>query len=322
MKKIFVTGADGFIGSFLTELLLKKGFQVKALALYNAENSIGKLKYIKNSKNLEIIKGDIRDLSMMIEETKDCDAVINMAALIGIPYSYVSVRSYIDTNIIGVYNLLESAIKNKIKHTIIISSSETYGTAEYTPIDEMHPLKAQSPYSATKIAGEELALSYYNSFNLPVTVVKPFNVYGPRQSLRSIIPTVITQVLNSNEIKVGNINTKRDFMFVEDVCEGLYKTLFNEKTFGLSMNLATGSSYEIKEIINIIQNIANTKLKVKQDSKRKRIPKSEVMNLLGDFSLAKELIGFKPKTSIHEGLFKTFKWYSENNPKEENEYVI
>lgn len=322
MKKIFVTGADGFIGSFLTEMLLKKGFCVKGLALYNADNSIGKLKYIKSSKNLEIVKGDIRDLSMMLEETRGCDAIINMAALIGIPYSYVSVRSYIDTNIIGVYNILESAMKNKTKHTIIISSSETYGTAEYIPIDEMHPLKAQSPYAATKIAGEELALSYFRSFDLPVTVVKPFNVYGPRQSLRSIIPTVITQVMNSNDIKVGNIHTKRDFMYVEDVCSGILKTLFNEKSCGMSLNLASGISYEIKEIIDIIQNIANTKLKIKIESKRQRGAKTEVLNLLGDYSLASEIIGFKPKTSIHEGLFKTFKWFSENNPKEKDEYVI
>jgi len=322
MKKIFVTGADGFIGSFLTELLLKKGFQVKALSLYNAENSIGNLKYLKKQKNLEIIKGDIRDLSMMLDLTKDCIAVINMAALIGVPYSYIAVRSYIETNIIGTYNMLESAIKNKTKHLIVISSSETYGTAEYTPIDEMHPLRAQSPYAATKIAGEELALSYYRSFDLPVTVIKPFNVYGPRQSLRSIIPTVITQVLNSNNIKVGNIHTKRDFVYVDDVCDGLYKTLFNEKSFGISMNLATGLSYEMKGIIDLIQNIANTKLKVETDAKRKRGSKTEVMNLLGDYSLAKEIIGFKPKTSIHEGLFKTFKWFSENNSREENEYVI
>ncbi|MGE3063407.1 MAG: SDR family NAD(P)-dependent oxidoreductase [bacterium] len=322
MKKVMVTGADGFIGSHLTEHLLRKGFKVKALSLYNAENGIGKLKWVRKSRNLEIVKGDIRDLSMMTEETRDCDGVVNMAALIGIPYSYISVRSYIDTNIIGVYNMLESALKNKTKHLIIISSSETYGTAEYTPIDEMHPLKAQSPYAATKIAGEELALSYFRSFDLPVSVIKPFNVYGPRQSMRSIIPSVINQVLSSKEIKVGNVDTKRDFMYVDDVCEGICRSLFNENGFGQTMNLATGKSYRISEIIDIIKKIGNSKLKVKVERARVRSAKSEVMNLQGDWSKARELIGFKPRTDIHEGLFRTFKWFSENREAFEDEYVI
>ena len=322
MKRIMVTGADGFIGSHLTETLLKEGYKVKGLVLYNAENGIGKMKYVKKNRNLEIVKGDIRDLSMMIEETKNCDCVINMAALIGIPYSYVSVRSYIDTNIIGVYNLLEAAMKNKTKHLIVISSSETYGSAEYVPMDEMHPLKAQSPYAATKIAGEELALSYFRSFNLPVTVLKPFNVYGPRQSMRSIIPTVINQTLNAAMIKVGNIDTKRDFMYVDDAVDGITKSLFNQRGFGKTINLATGKSYAISEVISIIQKIGNSKLKIRTEKARVRSAKSEVMNLEGDFSLAKELLSFKPKTSIHEGLFKTFKWFSENREAFQDEYVI
>ena len=230
MKKILVTGSEGFIGSHLVETLLKKKYIVKALVQYNSFNSIGWINDLinKDSKNLQIFFGDIRDMSFLDKIMQDCDVVFNLAALIGIPYSYHAPTSYFETNVKGTLNILEAAKKNKIKKVIITSTSEVYGTGQYLPIDEKHPLVGQSPYSASKISADQLAMSYYYSFDLPVTIIRPFNTYGPRQSLRAIIPTIIQQILinKKREINLGNVKTTRDFSYVSDLSYKFFNTYF------------------------------------------------------------------------------------------------
>ena len=230
MKKILVTGADGFIGSHLCENLIKNGFKVKALTLYNSFNSWGWLDQSKYSKKMEIISGDIRDESSALNATKDCDGIVNLAALIAIPYSYEAPSSYIETNVKGTLNLLNASKRNKIKLFIQISTSEVYGTAQETPINENHPLNPQSPYAASKVSSDNLALSYFYSFNLPVVIARPFNTYGPRQSLRAVIPNLITQLLNDKKnIYIGNLDTTRDFNYIDDTTNGLISIINNYK---------------------------------------------------------------------------------------------
>jgi dTDP-glucose 4,6-dehydratase len=222
MKKVLVTGAGGFIGSHLTEKLIEKGYQVKAFIRYNSRNNWGWLEESEYINDIQIITGDIRDFDSVSDAVKGCDTVFHLAALIGIPYSYVSPQAYIRTNIDGTYNILQSARLNKVENILITSTSETYGTAQYAPIDEKHPMVGQSPYSASKIAADQLAISYYRSFNSPVKIVRPFNTFGPRQSARAIIPTVITQILSGkNELTLGNLSPTRDLTFVKDTAEGL-----------------------------------------------------------------------------------------------------
>ena len=245
MKKILVTGADGFIGSHLIEALVKKNFKVKAFTFYNFKSSNGWLDNIdkKILDNLEIIQGDIRDQNHVKQEMKNVDLVFHLAALIGIPYSYKAVQSYIDTNIYGTFNILNAAKENNIKKVIITSSSEVYGTAQKIPIDESHPLSAQSPYAATKIAADQLALSYYKSYGLPITIIRPFNTFGPRQSLRAVIPTIITQILKKKIVKIGNTKPTRDYVFVEDTVRAFLKTINNNKISGEVINI--GNNFEI-----------------------------------------------------------------------------
>ena len=320
MKKIFITGSEGFIGSHVVELLVRKKYRVKALVQYNSFSSWGWLDNLDEHilKKVDVVLGDVRDLNEMIYNTKNQDAIIHLAALIGIPYSYVSPKNYIETNCVGTLNVMQAAKINKIKKIIHTSTSEVYGTAKYVPIDENHPLNAQSPYSASKISADHIAQSFYNSFNLPVVTLRPFNAFGPRQSLRAIIPTIMGQAINEKKIKVGNLKPTRDFNFVEDIANGFYMALKskNKKIFGEVINLGTGYEISIKNLLDIIKKISNKNLLFKVENKRVRFSKSEVYRLKASNKKAMKLIGWKPKYSGYKGLFKalqlTYNWYEKN----------
>ncbi len=317
---IFVTGACGFIGSHLVEKLVKNNFNVKALTFYNNRNHYGWLENLdkKILKNVSIVTGDIRDQELMNKYTQKMDAVIHLAALISIPYSYISPQNYIDTNIIGTHNILQSSIKNKIDKVIITSTSEVYGTALKVPIDESHPLNAQSPYAASKISADQLALSFYKSYNLPITILRPFNTYGPRQSARAIIPTILSQILSNNSIiKLGNLNPIRDFTFVDDTCDAFLCALKNKKIIGETINIGNNFEISIREILNILKEEYNFKFKVKIDKKRVRPKKSEVFRLYASNIKARKLLGWKPKykgySGFNKGLEKTIRWLTNKN---------
>lgn len=315
-KKIFVTGASGFIGSHLVELLLQKNYFVTALCPYSTDNSIGWLKNIKKTKKLKIINGDICDEDFITRVTENHEAIIHLAALISIPYSYLSPRTYVSNNIMGTLNILEAGRKNKIKKILHTSTSEVYGSAQYSPIDEKHPLVAQSPYSASKISSDKLAESYYRSFGLEVAIIRPFNTFGPRQSARAVIPTIITQVLkNKKIIKLGSINTKRDFTFVEDTAKGFIKALETKNIGGETINLGTGTTFSIKEIIEVIREYTKKKFLIKLDSKRIRPKKSEVNLLISNNNKAKKILKWKPeyygKKGFKIALKKTVDWFSD-----------
>jgi NAD dependent epimerase/dehydratase len=315
MKSILITGSEGFIGSHAVDFFLEKNFFVRAFVHYNSNNRIGWLKNIKskNKKNLEIHFGDIRDEKNTEKSFKNINYVIHLAALIGIPYSYYSPRSYIETNIIGTYNVLESSLRNKITRLLTTSTSEVYGSALYTPIKEDHPLQGQSPYSASKIGADKLAESYYKSFNLPLTIARPFNTYGPRQSTRAIIPTIITQLLLSNKLKMGTTFTKRDFNYVADTIDAFYKILNCKKLIGKEVNICTQKNISIDKLINEISIILNKKNKIIYESKRRRPEKSEVNNLIGSCKLLKKYTRWKSNVSLREGLYKTISWYKDPN---------
>jgi NAD dependent epimerase/dehydratase len=315
-KKIFVTGASGFIGSHLVELLLQKNYFVTALCPYSTDNSIGWLENIKKTKKLKIINGDICDEDFITRVTENHEAIIHLAALISIPYSYLSPRTYVSNNIMGTLNILEAGRKNKIKKILHTSTSEVYGSAQYSPIDEKHPLVAQSPYSASKISSDKLAESYYRSFGLEVAIIRPFNTFGPRQSTRAVIPTIITQVLkNKKIIKLGSINTKRDFTFVEDTAKGFIKALETKNIGGETINLGTGTTFSIKEIIEVIREYTKKKFLIKLDSKRIRPKKSEVNLLISNNNKAKKILKWKPeyygKKGFKIALKKTVDWFSD-----------
>jgi NAD dependent epimerase/dehydratase len=314
MKKALVTGADGFIGSHLTELLLGNGYNVKALSQYNSFNYWGWLEDVKSNKNLEIVSGDIRDPFYCEEITKDIDIVFHLAALIAIPFSYKAPQSYVETNITGTLNICNAALKNTVKRVLVTSTSEVYGTAQYVPIDEKHPKQPQSPYSASKIGADAMALSYYNTFNLPVTIVRPFNTYGPRQSARAIIPTIISQIASGIEtIKLGDLTPTRDFNFVKDTCNGFLAIAGCNETIGKEINIASNYEISMGDTLNIIKNIMNSKVKFITDEQRIRPENSEVFRLWGDNTLIKELTGWKPGYSIEQGLDETIKWFTKPN---------
>ncbi len=318
-KKILVTGGGGFIGSHLVESLIKKGHTVRTLVPYNPDNTWGWIDtfepYIK--KNLEVISGDICDQNLVIKLMKNIDIVFHLAALISIPYSYVSPRSYISTNIMGTLNLLEATKNSNVELFVQTSTSEVYGSSQYSPIDEKHPLNAQSPYAASKVASDQLALSYNKSFNLPVTIIRPFNTFGPRQSLRAFIPTIITQIVsNKKVIKLGNLSSKRDFSYVSDTVKGFTNCIGNKKCLGRSINLGTGIAFSMQDTLDIITNEIGKKVKFVIEKKRLRPKKSEVDHLLSSNSLAKKLINWEPefknKTGFKKGLQKTIDWFSKS----------
>ena len=329
MKKILITGAGGFIGSHLVDVAISRNYQVTALAKYNSKNNWGWLEN-HNNKNLKIISGDITNADMMNKLIKGHYAVIHLAALIGIPYSYVAVESYYETNVKGTMNILNSCKSNKTKRILLTSTSEVYGTAKYTPIDENHPLQAQSPYSASKMAADHMVLAHYNSFNFPATIIRPFNTFGPRQSLRAVIPTIISQAVDvkRNKILLGSLKPKRDLTFVDDTVEGFIKTL-NLKKHGKIINLGSGYSISILELANLILKILKIKKKIVLDKNRLRPKNSEVMNLLSNNNLAKKILKWEPshkgKKGLKLALEKTVRWYcSSKNIKLFNskDYVI
>ena len=330
---ILVTGSEGFIGSHLVEKLVKLGHKVKALVLYNSFNDIGWLSDLdkKVQKEIEICFGDIRDLSYMRKIVKNNDTIFHLAALIGIPYSYHSPKSYVDTNILGTLNILEAAKELRIPRMIHTSTSEVYGTARKIPISEQHPLNAQSPYSASKIAADQLVKSYYLSYKTPVITIRPFNTYGPRQSLRAIIPTIICQILmGSKKIKLGTITTTRDFSYITDTVSGFISTLNkNDKVIGETINIGSGKEVSIKDIISLITKITGKNPEIEFESKRKRPFKSEVLRLCSSIKKAEKVLGWKPKMNNKKGLIlglkKTIDWYNkkENLVKfKSNNYVL
>jgi len=315
-KKILITGSEGFIGSHVVEFFLKKNFFVKAFVYYNSLNSTGWLKDIKKSKNLKIFPGDIRNYDTVYDALKDCYAVIHLAALIGIPYSYNTPDSYVSTNVVGTLNVLQASRKLKTKRVIITSSSEVYGTAQYIPIDEQHPLNPQSPYAASKVAADALAQSFYKSYKLPVTIVRPFNTYGPRQSERAIIPTIINQILNNKTMQLGNINPTRDFTYVEDVAKSFYLVLNKKKSIGKIINIGSGFEISVKKLFLVIGKLIGKKNTLQIINKRKRPKNSEVNRLFADTNIAKKILKWKTSyfkiNGFKKGLLKTIDWFKKS----------
>jgi NAD dependent epimerase/dehydratase len=319
MKKALVTGSEGFIGSHLLERLVRENYNVKALVLYNSFNNYGWIENLSPEirKNIEIVMGDVRDESFLRNITQNVDIIFHLAALIAIPYSYIAPRQYIDTNVTGTLNILQAALQRSIP-VIHTSTSEVYGSAQYVPIDEKHPLNAQSPYAASKIAADQLALSFHRSFQLPVSIIRPFNTFGPRQSNRAVIPTLITQFLGKNdEIKIGNLTTTRDFTYVEDTVDGFLQMHKNhDKAIGEVVNLGTGFEVSIQDLISILEELTNKKLKIVTETQRLRPEKSEVNRLLSNPNLAENLIDWKAKTNNVQDLKikikQTMNWFEEN----------
>jgi len=306
-----ITGADGFIGSHLTELLVLKGYKVKALSQYNSFNNWGWLENVNCKDKIEIFSGDVRDPHYCKEIVKNVDIIFHLAALIAIPYSYVAPDSYLDTNVKGTLNICQAAKENGNIRVIHTSTSEVYGTAQYVPIDEKHPMQAQSPYSASKIAADAVAMSFYNAFDLPISIARPFNTYGPRQSSRAVIPTIITQIANgAKEIKLGDISTTRDFNYVDDTCRGFLAIAENDKTIGETINIGSNSEISIQDTLNLIKELMNSDVTFLQDKQRYRPKKSEVFRLWCDNSKIQKLTGFKSQVKINAGLQKTIDWFT------------
>lgn len=318
MKKVIVTGADGFIGSHLTEELVRQGYDVKAFVYYNSFNNWGWLdttpKDILNE--IEIFQGDIRDPNGVKEAMKGRDAIFHLAALIAIPFSYHSPDTYVDTNIKGTLNVLQAARDLETSRVLVTSTSEVYGTAQYVPIDEKHPYQGQSPYSATKIGADRLAESFYRSFDLPVTIVRPFNTYGPRQSARAVIPTIITQLLaGKEEIKLGSLTPTRDFNYVLDTANGFIEMLKSDKTIGEEINIATQNEISIGQLADELIRQINPNAKIVCEEQRLRPEKSEVNRLLGSNEKIMRLTNWKPKYTFEQGLAETIEFLKNNLDK-------
>ena len=316
--KVLITGADGFIGSHLTELMATSGYDVRAFTYYNSFNSWGWLDTIEKGilNSLEVVAGDVRDPNAVRHAVAGCDAVIHLAALIAIPFSYIAPDTYVDTNIKGTLNILQ-ACKERQTRVLVTSTSEVYGTARYVPIDENHPFQGQSPYSATKVGADRLAESFYRSFELPVTIVRPFNTYGPRQSARAIIPTIITQLLSgSKQIKLGNLSPTRDMNYVKDICEGFLAILKCAKAIGEEINIASGCEISIGDLARDIISQAGVTCEIVCDEQRLRPEKSEVERLLGCNEKICKLTGWKPSYTFSQGIAETIEWFkNEENLK-------
>ena len=312
MKKVLVTGADGFIGSHLIEMLVKKGYKVKALSQYNSFNNWGWIENVGCKDKIEILTGDIRDPHYCKFITKNVDIIFHLAALIAIPYSYIAPDSYVDTNIKGTLNICQAAKENGNIRVIHTSTSEVYGTAQYVPIDENHPIQPQSPYSATKIAADAMAMSFYNAFNLPVTIARPFNTYGPRQSARAVIPTIITQIANGiKEIKLGDLTPTRDFNYVDDTCRGFIALAECDKSIGQTVNIGSNFEISIGDTLDIIRELMGSDVQFITDKERIRPSKSEVFRLWCDNTKMKNLTGFESSIDIRQGLQKTIDWITQ-----------
>lgn len=313
MKVALVTGADGFIGSHLVEMLVLRGYKVKALSQYNSFNNWGWLEDIACKDKVEVLTGDIRDPHYCNLIVKGVDIIYHLAALIAIPYSYMAPDSYVDTNVKGTLNICQAAKENGGIRVIHTSTSEVYGTAQYVPIDELHPVQPQSPYSATKIAADAMAMSFYNAFNLPVTIARPFNTYGPRQSARAVIPTIITQIANGvDRIQLGDLTPTRDFNYVEDTCRGFISIAECDAAIGEIINIGSNSEISIGDTLNIIKEIMNSDVEFVVDSQRIRPEKSEVFRLWCDNAKIERLTGFKSEIDIRQGLERTIGWITQS----------
>lgn len=311
-KKILVTGADGFIGSHLTEALLARGYDVRAFVCYNAFNSWGWLDTLPTEKmrEIDIFAGDIRDPNGVMNAMEGCDVVFHLAALIAIPFSYHSPDSYVDTNIKGTLNVLQAARRLSTEKIVVTSTSEVYGTAKYAPIDESHPFQGQSPYSASKIGADRLAESFYRSFEMPLVIARPFNTYGPRQSARAVIPTVITQLLSgATELNLGSLVPTRDFNFVSDTVNGFIALAECDAAIGEEINIATGVEHTIEDVANYLISKINPDARINSDRFRMRPEKSEVFRLIGDNKKITSLTDWRPKHSLQSGLTETIKWF-------------
>ncbi len=314
-KKILVTGADGFIGSHLVERLAARGAKVKAFVYYNSFNSWGWLDTLSRQtmNKVEVFAGDVRDPNGVLKATEKADVVFHLAALIGIPFSYHSPDSYVDTNIKGTLNVLQAARKAGVERIVHTSTSEVYGTAQYTPIDESHPINPQSPYAATKSAADELALSFYRSFDLPVVVLRPFNTFGPRQSARAIIPTILSQICaGRNTIKLGNTESTRDFNYVSDTVEAFLKVAETDRSVGQVFNAGSNTEVSIRELVNLIQIITKKKIKVVTERERLRPDKSEVERLVCNAGKLRSICGWESRVSLGQGLKLTLAWLRKN----------
>jgi dTDP-glucose 4,6-dehydratase len=313
MKKVLITGSGGFIGSHLTELLVNEGFSVKALVRYNSKNNWGWLETSNVKDNIEIISGDIRDYDSVYHSLQECNAVFHLAALIGIPYSYISPLAYIKTNIVGTYNVLQASKELGLEQVLVTSTSETYGTAQYVPIDEKHPMVGQSPYSASKIAADQLAISYYLSFNLPIKIVRPFNTYGPRQSARAIIPTIISQILSGKtELNLGNLAPTRDLTFVKDTCRGFFEIYKSNKLFGKTTNVGMKKEITIGDLARKISTLMGSKIDINTDDQRVRPENSEVERLFCDNTKLIKNTNWQPDYDLEKGLVETIEWLKKN----------
>ena len=314
--KILVTGAAGFVGSHMVEKLVADGHDVRAMIHYNSANNWGWLEESQVKKSIEVVAGDIRDYDSVFAAVNGVDTIFHLAALIGIPYSYVSPMAYIKTNIEGTYNILQSARTLETPNILITSTSETYGSAQYIPMDEFHPMVGQSPYSASKIGADNLAVSYFRSFATPVKIVRPFNIYGPRQSARAIIPSIITQILDGKkEIKLGNTSPTRDFTFVKDTIAGFLAISKNEKFNGEYVNIGMGEEISVLDLVNLISELIGEDIKITSDEQRIRPKDSEVDRLFADNKKLTQSTSWQPQFSLKQGLTETIEWLKRNNSK-------
>lgn len=310
-KTALVTGGDGFIGSHLTELLVKEGYKVKALSQYNSFNYWGWLEDIDCRGEVEILCGDIRDPHYCKHITKDVDIVFHLAALIAIPYSYVAPDSYVDTNVKGTLNICQAALENGVERVIHTSTSEVYGTAQYVPIDEKHPLQPQSPYSASKIGADAMAMSFFSAFDLPLTIVRPFNTFGPRQSARAVIPTIISQIASGKaQIQLGDVTPTRDFNYVADTCRGFLELARCDEAVGETVNIGSNFEISVGDTLNLIRELMHSNVEFLTDQQRLRPGKSEVFRLWCDNTKIHELTGFEPAFDIRAGLQATIDWFT------------
>jgi len=311
-KKVLVTGADGFIGSHLVELLCRSGYRVKALVQYNSFNNWGWLESIADLDRVEVVCGDIRDAHFCRVLTRDVDIVFHLAALIAIPYSYVAPSSYVDTNVTGTLNICQAALDNGVSRLIHTSTSEVYGSAQYVPIDEAHPLQAQSPYSASKISADAMAMSFYHTFELPLTIVRPFNTYGPRQSARAVIPTIIAQIASGmSEIKLGDVSPTRDFNYVADTCRGFLQLALCDEAVGEIVNVGSGEAISVGDSLEMIKSMMNSDVAFVKDPLRIRPEGSEVQRLCCDNRKYRRLTGAVPEFDLRQGLSKTIAWFTQ-----------
>ncbi len=311
--KVLVTGADGFIGSHLVERLVQAGCEVRALVQYNSFNHWGWLEQLSCLDDIEVVSGDVRDPALCRSLCEGVHTVYHLAALIAIPYSYRAPSSYVDTNVQGTLNMCQAALDRSVQRFIQTSTSEVYGTAQYVPIDEDHPLQPQSPYSASKISADAMAMSYFNAFELPVTVARPFNTYGPRQSARAVIPTIIGQIANgASRIELGDVSPTRDFNYVTDTCQGFITLAQSSSAIGETANICTGEEISIENTLHLIKELMGSSVEFTCDQQRLRPSGSEVFRLLGCPKKLHELSGYSPQVNLREGLKKTIDWFSQD----------